>query len=233
VADAILPKKIQRISNLEEFESCFDTASHLFDGVAKEYVLAKIMSTANKKKIPVSNSYMTKYYRESKTKAYTSIVRKLFSEQKKINKLAVKVGSDALFDFSSLKLTNIDKIIEDNSGKLIVFDFWASWCIPCLEEIPYENKLQEYFSDKEVVFINVSLDNEMRNWKNAIRANNIVSKNNYLFVNFNESDFIKKYGIELIPRYMLFGKDGKLENDSLPRPSDQAFKYLIEKLLLQ
>ncbi len=233
IADALLPKKIYRINNHLEFKSCFDTASFLFHGIAKEYILTKIIFAAHRKKISISKSDEENYYYECKTKAYTAIVQNLFSEQKKNNKAAAKHGSNALFDFTTSETTSLDKVIKDNAGKLIVIDFWASWCVPCLQEIPYEKKNQEYFSEKEVIFLNISIDTEMPKWRNAITTNNMNSKYNYVFVNFRESDFVKTHNVELIPRYMIFGKDSKLITDDAPRPSDSKLKELIEKVLSQ
>jgi len=50
--------------------------------------------------------------------------------------------------------------ISDYSGKVILVDFWATWCPPCLEMIPVLSKLHKKYSEKGLVILGVSLDNE-------------------------------------------------------------------------
>jgi thiol-disulfide isomerase/thioredoxin len=49
-------------------------------------------------------------------------------------------------------------VLEQDDGKVHVVNFWATWCAPCIAELPYFEKLNEKYSDEEVVFTLVSLD---------------------------------------------------------------------------
>jgi thiol-disulfide isomerase/thioredoxin len=50
--------------------------------------------------------------------------------------------------------------MSDYAGKVIIVDFWATWCPPCLEMIPVLSKLHKNYSDKGLVILGISMDNE-------------------------------------------------------------------------
>jgi len=58
----------------------------------------------------------------------------------------------------SIKQENID--IRDYRGKVVLLDFWASWCGPCRQSFPWMNKIQEKYADQNLVVIAVNLDQE-------------------------------------------------------------------------
>jgi thiol:disulfide interchange protein DsbD len=69
--------------------------------------------------------------------------------------------SGAQSDLSSLPITSLDGTAIDTAtlqGKVVVVDFWATYCVPCLKEIPTFNRLNEQFADRGVVVLGVSMD---------------------------------------------------------------------------
>src|ERR1039458_1509786 len=62
--------------------------------------------------------------------------------------------------------------LSDFKGKFVVIDFWASWCIPCREEMPATQKLASDLGDRsELVFLYISFDEDEQAWKNAVKKN--------------------------------------------------------------
>jgi thiol-disulfide isomerase/thioredoxin len=123
----------------------------------------------------------------------------------------------------------LDSIIQNNKGKVIYIDIWATWCGPCRAEFPYANKLEDALADS-VVFLYLCLDSN----KNAF--DNLVSKLSHKgihgFLDENQSQLLKqKYNIDGFPDYMLIDKDGNIayRGHSI-RPSEDETESLIRAL---
>lgn len=122
---------------------------------------------------------------------------------------------------------------ENFKQQYILIDFWASWCKPCLADIPNLKKIIEEFKEDSIQFISVSLDTDEKKWKKAISANKL----NWLQV----SDLKGFHGLVPtyckiaigIPQYVLVDKNGKIIVSNAPRPGDPQLKIIISELVRQ
>ena len=116
-------------------------------------------------------------------------------------------------------------------GVVTYFDFWATWCGPCKREIPHLARLvEEYKGNDKVRIISISIDADKDAWKKMITADRPLWEQ-YIVPDLEHCDGLIKYDITSIPRFMLFGTDGKLVSSSATRPSNPATKEKIEELL--
>jgi peroxiredoxin len=95
------------------------------------------------------------------------------------------------------------------AGKVVLIDFWASWCGPCRRANPKVVKLYNKYKDKGLVVLGVSLDEKKSDWLKAIATDKI----NYLQVLDAEGWQAKTpaaYGVEAIPATFLLNKKGMI-----------------------
>ena len=112
-------------------------------------------------------------------------------------------------------------------GKVVVIDFWASWCGPCRRENPHMVKLYNEVHDKGVEFLGVSLDKDKDKWLKAIDDDGLVWKHMSDLKGWN-SAAAKMYGINGIPATVVIDKEGKI---AAKKVFGEELKAAIEKVL--
>ncbi|AXG73539.1 TlpA family protein disulfide reductase [Flavobacterium arcticum] len=122
--------------------------------------------------------------------------------------------------------------LKDFRGKYVYIDVWATWCGPCRKEIPYLQKIEKKYHDKDIVFVSISVDKEKDHtkWKKfvdkeALGGVQLIADKDW------KSDFIAAYDIHSIPRFLLIDPKGNVVRSDAARPSDPALQELLDKLL--
>lgn len=143
-------------------------------------------------------------------------------------KRAVPKTGELAKDFSYPSIQGDSLSLSSFKGKLVYVDIWASWCRPCLAEIPALKQLEHDYRDSNIVFISVSVDDEKTEWKEAVAHHQLNGIQ--LWAN-GWSDITDNYAILMIPRFMLFDRNGKVIDTMAPRPSSDKIRTLIESYL--
>ncbi len=152
--------------------------------------------------------------------------------QEEINaKLKSLVGKPA----PSFKMTDTKgRSITNKSlkGKVVVLDFWATWCGPCKKASPAMEKLHKKYGSKGLVVIGAETKEQ-----GAAGAKAYAKEHGYTYVfTTNNDDFTNRLGIEGIPAFVILGKDGKVvrTETGVPRDINQlytSFETTIKSLL--
>jgi peroxiredoxin len=120
--------------------------------------------------------------------------------------LAVEVGEPPpeinLADLNSGKKISLGAL----KGKVVVVDFWASWCAPCKEEMPVLESLYKRFKDSGLVIIGVSVDNEAANAKKFLTS----VKVSFPIVHDAAHQVTGKYSPPRMPTSYVIDKTGKI-----------------------
>ena len=61
-------------------------------------------------------------------------------------------------EVSEVRYESIGQALKDRKGKVILVDFWATWCVPCVAELPNVKKMQEKYHDKGLEIVGISSD---------------------------------------------------------------------------
>jgi thiol-disulfide isomerase/thioredoxin len=110
-------------------------------------------------------------------------------------------------DFSIMDNNGDNFKLSSLKGKVVLVDFWASWCSPCRKENPNLVKAYANYHDKGFEIVGVSLDEKKEAWLNAIKADGL----NWIHVsNLNgwKNELVSSYGIKAIPVNFLMNADG-------------------------
>jgi len=100
-------------------------------------------------------------------------------------------------------------------GKVVLLDFWASWCRPCRMENPNVVRLYDKYNSKGFEVFSVSLDKDMQKWVDAIKQDNLKWKNHGSNLMFWQEPVAKLYEVSSIPQTYLLDKEGKIIGKNL------------------
>ncbi|MCL5244835.1 TlpA family protein disulfide reductase [Cellulophaga sp. 20_2_10] len=122
--------------------------------------------------------------------------------------------------------------LEDLKGKYVYIDVWATWCIPCIAEIPALKETEKAFHGKNIEFVSISLDshNHYEKWKQMVVDKELGGIQLIADKEF-DSDFMQDYVIRGIPHFILIDTEGNIVNAHAPRPSDPKLKEVLNSLL--
>lgn len=133
----------------------------------------------------------------------------------------------------------IDLVVLDTSGqevrlstfdeKAVYIDTWASWCAPCMEQLPYLHELaQEYAEKKDFIILTLSFDQSLERWKKALSVQQSFPNIVPLFVEGGmQSEYSQQFLISSIPHYALLGKGRAIVEIDAPKPGTAAIRKLI------
>ena len=129
-------------------------------------------------------------------------------------------------DFTSTALNKDTFSLKNFLGKFVVIDVWATWCQPCQVQSPMFDQLAEQYTNQNVAFVALSIDDNKWAWEN--QASEKISRVVQLHSN-DKNLFGQAYGIEYIPRYILLDADGKIINAQMPEPGNPLFEEILRR----
>ncbi len=118
--------------------------------------------------------------------------------------------------------------LEKFKGKILIINFWASWCAPCVEEMPSLLKLAKQFS-KDVELIAVSSDSDLHDISVFLKGYPDTQSENVHILFDPKSEIIKNYGVDRLPESFVIGRDFKLKKKiigSIDWFSKDAIEYM-------
>ncbi|SDI31882.1 TlpA family protein disulfide reductase [Winogradskyella thalassocola] len=129
--------------------------------------------------------------------------------------------------------------LSDLKGKYVYIDLWATWCGPCIKEIPSLKKVEKQYEGKNIEFVSISVDEgrgykgdpaeAYKGWKKMVSEKELggmqlIADNGFM------SQFIQDYKVSGIPRFILIDPNGNIVSADAPRPSNSALINLFNEL---
>ena len=145
--------------------------------------------------------------------------------QAELNKLSMLQPGQPAPDFAVKDLDGQAVSLSQFKGKVVLIDFWASWCGPCIGDLPNLRKIKEQVAAQPVIFLNVSLDANEAAWQQAIAKHEIKG------VHVRSEQVSQAYNVSGIPRYYLVDPQGLIaENDLWVSDVDEVVAKIEEQL---
>ena len=115
---------------------------------------------------------------------------------------------------------------DDLHGKIVLIDFWATWCGPCLAALPHVREIAKKFHDEPLVILSVSLDTDEQKWKD------FVTKNEMTWLQYYDGGFSgpisTMFGVTAIPHTFTVDADGVLQDEHV---GDASIEGKLKKLV--
>lgn len=137
-------------------------------------------------------------------------------------------GDSAVVDLSSIELKAVDRAsydatLEELRGKVVLVDFWATWCGPCLKQLPHSTALAQERAGDGLVVVTVSMDDpeDVDRIKSALAAHGGQATVNLVSANGGGSPSMSAFEVTggALPHYKLYDRDGELRQTFALDPS--------------
>ena len=134
------------------------------------------------------------------------------------------------FSFSNAKGKQVS--LKSLRGKYVYIDVWATWCGPCKNEIPYLTKIEDDYKNRKIHFVSLSTDkpDDKNKWRQFVAAKKLKGIQ-LITDNAFDTEFIRKFNITSIPRFILIDPNGKIISADAKRPSDPNLRAQLDGLL--
>ena len=116
--------------------------------------------------------------------------------------------------------------LDDLKGKVVLLDFWATWCGPCREALPHMKSIAKKFQGQPLVVLSISLDKSEDTWKD------FIAKNEMTWLHYRDGGFegpiAKLFAVEAIPHTFTIDADGVLQDEQI---GDGSIEGKLKKLI--
>jgi peroxiredoxin len=118
--------------------------------------------------------------------------------------------------------------LSDHMGKVVLLEFWATWCPPCKMAVPTLSEMHDSYSERDFSLISVSIDDSINSVRDFAEDHNI----RYTIL-FDDSNVNRRYGVTTIPTTFIIDKEGKIVSKHMGFSSGNVpdIKREIEELI--
>lgn len=121
------------------------------------------------------------------------------------------------------------KSLKDYLGHYVYMDIWATWCGPCIKELPFFETLKKDYANKNIKFVSVCVWDQKTAWKKFLEEKKIAGEQ--LFIEGQENSFVENYMVRGVPKFILIDKEGNMITNKVERPSKKELRTRFDQLM--
>ena len=184
----------------------YDMAKQKLAGRTRHFFLAKQlasgMDSGSDKDLRLAKSKLNEFTQSNPYPEYTTTLN-----QRLQNVAPLAIG-EHIPSFTLPNLNGKEVSLDHLNGNVILINFWASWCSPCIGNIPYLDEISKQTQGKSFKILNISLDENPDNWKKIVSRFNIPGL--HVRTEGFESLLPKYFQVGSLPAYVLLNKNGQI-----------------------
>lgn len=205
----------------------FETATNLFSDEVYTYYQTKWLALkCIQGKTNEYSQAIKEFIAQTEDEYFSMILSKVYNENKSLD------NGSAAPDFSLLDINGNEVSLRDLKGKVVYIDFWASWCLPCLQYLRNSKTWKSEFSPDEVAFVYISLDEKESVWAAKVQQEKIEGIN--LFAGSQSvyhSKISQLYKVNRLPALFLIDQKGRVVYNSYENNGGERIADRIRELL--
>lgn len=198
-------------------------------GRTRDYALFFLLKQNLGKQLSTYDSYLARFRRDCHTPAYVRYIDSVAARPAGL-RTRPELAATPLRSSTGQTIT-WEQLLTQHRGNVLYLDVWASWCAPCLAEMPNSAKLQQALVGQPVQFVYLSIDTDATKWRQAIAAHQLARPGTEHYLLDPESELAKFLKVPPIPHYILLDKQGEAVSLDAARPGDPLLRPDLAKLL--
>jgi len=158
--------------------------------------------------------------------AYKTEIEEVYANYKRMEENAVAP------DFNYMNIDGQSVTLKELRGKYVYIDIWATWCAPCRAEVPFLKQLEQAYEGKNIYFVSISIDKiaNKDKWMSYVKEHHLSGMQLIADKDFN-SDFVMKFNVNSIPRFILIDPSGRIISGDANKPSNPELHQQLDVLL--
>ncbi len=173
----------------------------------------------------------------SYTELYEDENFSLLTKDKRLDRIVEKIKNNVGIgkpakDFTVNLLSGGKFTLSEQKGKVVLIDFWATWCPPCVKGIPHIKEFYKEYGSKGFEVLGISLDSDGKAVDDYIKKENLKWGIVYSGKGWKD-DTATYYKVNLIPSYWLIDRKGILRDFGVPLRDKEKMKKAIEELVFE
>jgi thiol-disulfide isomerase/thioredoxin len=210
------------------FQRIWDVISHQYlnNGIQERLMACHLIANVKSDGLYFEKA-LDQFHAKYSNSKYRYYIDSVFNVRKSSPKITLETALSSIMTDKNGHRRQLKDIFRSNP---VVIDCWASWCTPCLQQMPFSKAMEMHYAGR-VDFVYLSFDKSNNLWMVKNKKLRLEGESYILNDNF-KSKFANRFDIGSIPRYLIFDSNGKLVTGNAPRPSKvTVFEKVIDDLL--